>query len=166
MRGIHPIAYIRRQVPEYISSTDSPFPHHNQHHATMYNLSTTPFIRTLTTSVPHALRVLCLASFTPAFILLLIGGIASEKVNPAIGILPLFFSAVYSAMSLVYEKKCTCSAAGLTGTPLHMMLDMLCGIGLLLCLILGWVSMGGRIYDFGWPTILSTYGTTFMIFNG
>lgn len=132
----------------------------------MYNLSTTPFILTLTTSVPHALRVLCLASFTPAFILLLIGGIASEKVNPAIGILPLFFSAVYSAMSLVYEKKCTCSAAGLTGTPLHMMLDMLCGIGLLLCLILGWVSMGGRIYDFGWPTILSTYGTTFMIFNG
>jgi hypothetical protein len=133
----------------------------------MYNLSTTPFIRILTTSVPHALRVLSLASFPPAFIFLLIGGIASGRVNPAIGLLPLFFSSVYSAMSLVYEKKCTCSAAGLTGTPLHMMLDMLCGIGLLFCLVIGWISMGGRLpYVLGWPIVLSTYGTTFMLFNG
>ncbi|KAJ4349548.1 uncharacterized protein N0V89_008164 [Didymosphaeria variabile] len=72
------------------------------------------------TTLPHSLRALSILSFIPAFGLLLACGIVSESVNPAISILPLFFSSLYSAVLLANEKKCGCHAAGLTGTPLHM----------------------------------------------
>ncbi|KAF1966541.1 hypothetical protein BU23DRAFT_560118 [Bimuria novae-zelandiae CBS 107.79] len=121
-------------------------------------------LRILTTSIPHSLRALSIVSFAPAFILLLICGIASSRVNPAIGILPMFFSAAYSSALLANENNCGCRAAGLTGTPLHMVSDMLCGTGLLVCLILGWVSMGSWGYE-GVPLIIGTYGTNFILFN-
>ncbi|KNG50778.1 sugar transporter-like protein [Stemphylium lycopersici] len=89
-----------------------------------------------TKSTPHALRAICLAVFLPAFLVLLIQGIASHRVNPAIGILPLFFSSAYSGLLLANEKKCGCQASGLTGTPIHFLCDVLLGIGLLLCLVL------------------------------
>lgn len=121
-------------------------------------------LRILTASPPHSLRALSIVSFAPAFILLLICGIVSNRVNPAISILPLFFSALYSAVLLANEKTCGCQAAGLTGTPLHMMCDMLCGMPLVVCLILGFVSMGGWDYQAA-GIILGTYGTMFVLFN-
>lgn len=84
----------------------------------------------------HALRAICLAVFPPAFLVLLIQGIVSQDVNPAIGILPLFFSSAFSAVLLANEKKCGCQGSGLTGTPLHLVCDVLLGVGLLVCLIL------------------------------
>jgi hypothetical protein len=113
-------------------------------------------------STPHALRAVSLLSFIPAFPILLIAGIALEQVNPAIGLVPLFFSSLYSAILLSNEKKCGCQASGLTGTPFHFILDFLIGTGLLVCLILSWVFIG-YYRDSG--VVLGVYGTNFMIVN-
>lgn len=113
-------------------------------------------------STPHALRALSLLSFLPAFPVLLIAGIALEQVNPAIGLVPLFFSSLYSAVLLSNEKKCGCAGAGLTGTPFHFILDFMFGTGLLVCLILAWVFIGSE-RDSG--IVLGVYGTNFMILN-
>jgi hypothetical protein len=120
--------------------------------------------RIITPSLAHSLRALSIVGFAPAFLLLFISGLSSSRVNPAICILPLFFSALYSAFLLANEKTCGCQAAGLTGTPLHMMCDVLCGVPLLVCLILGWVSMGSSHWD-PKAIIIGTYGTLFVIFN-
>jgi len=116
-------------------------------------------------STPHALRAISLATFPPAFVILLISGIALKQVNPAIGLVPLFFSSAFAALLLANEKKCGCRAGGLTGTPFHFMLDFLIGTGLLVCLILAWVFMGqnGRRRNGG--IIIGTYGTNFIICN-
>ncbi|KAJ4336328.1 hypothetical protein N0V87_005479 [Didymella glomerata] len=95
-------------------------------------------------STPHALRAVSLLSFIPAFPILLIAGIALEQVNPAIGLVPLFFSSLYSAILLSNEKKCGCQASGLTGTPFHFILDFLIGTGLLI----GGFEFG-KSYSFG-----------------
>ncbi|KAI8931745.1 hypothetical protein NX059_011386 [Plenodomus lindquistii] len=114
-------------------------------------------------STPHALRAISLAVFPPAFLILLIQGIVSEDVNPAIGILPLFFSSAYSALLLANEKKCGCQASGLTGTPIHFICDVVLGLGLLVCLILDWVFMGG--HHCGDAILLGAYGTNFLVCN-
>ncbi|OAL52503.1 hypothetical protein IQ07DRAFT_505682 [Pyrenochaeta sp. DS3sAY3a] len=95
-----------------------------------------------TRSPPHALRAISLATLPLSFLLLLIHGILSGHVNPAIGILPLFFSAAYSALLLANEKKCGCMASGLTGTPVHLAVDLALGAGSFVCLILAWISLG------------------------
>jgi hypothetical protein len=117
-----------------------------------------------TKSAPHALRAISLATFPPAFIILLIQGIAAEAVNPAIGILPLFFSSAFSALLLANEKKCGCQASGLTGTPIHLVFDLMLGIGLLVCLILDWVCMSDGHTGAG-LVVMGTYGTNFLLCN-
>ena len=84
----------------------------------------------------HTLRAISFAVFPPGFLLLLIQGVSSGDVNPAIGIIPIFFSAAFSALLLANEKKCGCQASGLTGTPIHLVFDLLLGVALLVCLIL------------------------------
>jgi hypothetical protein len=115
-------------------------------------------------STAHALRAMCLATFPPAFFILLIQGIASGRVNPAIGILPLFFSAAFSALLLANEKRCGCQASGLTGTPVHLVFDLALGIGLLVCTILAWVNMCHGRGSRG-QVMVGTYGTNFLICN-
>lgn len=115
-------------------------------------------------STPHALRAISLATFPPAFLVLLIAGLALEQVNPAIGLIPLFFSAAYAALLLANEKKCGCQAGGLTGTPFHFILDFVIGTGLLVCLILAWIFMGRHRYRQR-GVMLGTYGTNFLICN-
>ncbi|KAF1850199.1 uncharacterized protein K460DRAFT_300978 [Cucurbitaria berberidis CBS 394.84] len=112
----------------------------------------------------HALRAISLVAFPPAFIILLIQGIISGDVNPAIGILPLFFSSAFSALLLANEKKCGCQASGLTGTPIHLVFDVCLGVGLLVCLILDWVFMDDSHGESG-MVMLGTYGTNFLICN-
>lgn len=114
-------------------------------------------------STPHALRAISLATFPPAFLILLIAGLALEQVNPAIALIPLFFSSAYAALLLSNEKKCGCQAGGLTGTPFHFILDFLIGTGLLTCLILAWIFMRDTWRSHG--VILGTYGTNFIICN-
>ncbi|KAJ4984321.1 hypothetical protein SVAN01_10162 [Stagonosporopsis vannaccii] len=116
-------------------------------------------------STPHALRAITLATFPPAFVILLISGIALKQVNPAIGLVPLFFSAAYAALLLANEKKCGCQAGGLTGTPFHFILDFLIGTGLLVCLILAWIFMGDRWCRRHGGVVIGTYGTNFFICN-
>ena len=112
-------------------------------------------------STPHALRAISLATFPPAFIILLIAGLQLSHVIPAIGLVPLFFSSAYSALLLANERKCGCQAGGLTGTPFHFILDFVIGTALLVCLILAWVLMPG-----GWRgSGIMTYGTNFLICN-
>jgi hypothetical protein len=118
-----------------------------------------------TSSLSHNLRIVSLLTFPPGFLLLLLTGISSSHVNPAIGILPLFFSAAYSGILLAAERKCACKAAGLTGTPWHWVCDFLCGVGLFVCLVLAWVFMG---QGWGWRggnVMLGTYGSVFLIVN-
>ena len=116
-----------------------------------------------TKSTPHALRAISLATFPPAFIILLIQGIIADRVNPAIGILPLFFSSAFATLLLLNERKCGCQANGLTGTPIHLVCDLILGVGLFVCLILDWVFMP-ETYDSG-AIMLGTYGTNFLICN-
>jgi hypothetical protein len=116
-----------------------------------------------TKSVPHALRAIALASFPPGFFILLIQGIVAGRVNPAIGILPLFFSAAFSALLLANERSCGCQASGLAGTPIHLVFDLIIGVGLLVCLILDWVLMTQR--GSREMIMLGTYGTNFLICN-
>lgn len=124
----------------------------------------------VTASTAHTLRAISVITFPPAFIMLFIQGVLSERVNPAIGILPMFFSSAYSLLVLANERKCGCSASGLTGTPLHMLFDILCGIGVLTCLILTWIflprscSWGYSCRDAG-LVMLGTYGTNFLLAN-
>ncbi|KAF2735854.1 hypothetical protein EJ04DRAFT_534003 [Polyplosphaeria fusca] len=119
--------------------------------------------RIITKSVPHSLRAVSVATFPPGFLLLLIHGIAADRVNPAIGLLPLFVSSAYSGLLLAHEKRCGCQNSGLSGTPLHLICDMLLGVGLLVCLILAWVNVPG---DWSGSLImLATYGTNFLITN-
>jgi hypothetical protein len=117
-----------------------------------------------TKSTPHALRALSLATFPPAFLILFIQGIAAHKVNPAIGILPLFFSSAFSALLLANEKKCGCQSSGLTGTLIHLVFDFALGIALLVCLILDWVCLSNGRTRRG-LVVMGTYGTDFLICN-
>ncbi|KAI1559210.1 hypothetical protein PtrEW4_011846, partial [Pyrenophora tritici-repentis] len=100
----------------------------------------------------HTLRAISLAIFPPGFILLFIQGIGSGDVNPAIGIIPFFFSAAYSALLLANEKKCGCQASGLTGTPVHLVFDVLLAAALIVCLIL---NRGNFINNFIEPAGLT-----------
>jgi hypothetical protein len=123
--------------------------------------------RIFTHSLPHTLRAISVVAFLLGFIPLFVVGLASKRVNPAIGILPLFISASYSALLLSIERTCGCRAAGLTGTPIHIVCDLLCGIGLLLCLVLTWAlfpkgywsESNTGMFMFG------TYATNFLIMN-
>jgi hypothetical protein len=117
-----------------------------------------------TKSTPHALRALSLAIFPPAFLVLLIQGVASRNVNPAIGILPLFFSSAFSALLLANEKKCGCQASGLTGTPIHLFFDLTLGIALLVCLIIDWLCLSNGRTPRG-LVMMGTYGTDFLLCN-
>ncbi len=115
-------------------------------------------------STPHALRAISLATFPPAFIILLTSGLALEQVNPAIGLVPLFFSSAFAALLLANERRCGCKAGGLTGTPFHFILDFVIGAGLLVCLILAWVFVGAR-RSRRHGIMLGTYGTNFLMCN-
>jgi hypothetical protein len=52
----------------------------------------------------------------------------------------------------------------LTGTPIHLVFDLVLGIGLLVCLILDWVCLSNSYADRG-LVMLGTYGTNFLICN-
>ncbi|KAF2472604.1 uncharacterized protein BDR25DRAFT_259075 [Lindgomyces ingoldianus] len=120
-------------------------------------------MRIITKSISHTLRAISVVTFPPGFLFLLIQGIASGRVNPAIGILPLFCSSAFSAFLLYNERKCGCQSSGLTGTPIHFVADFLLGIGLLVCLILAWVFLP-HSYD-GGMVMLGTYCTNFLGVN-
>lgn len=93
-----------------------------------------------TKSTPHTLRALSILSFPPAFLILLIQGIISARVLPALGILPLFFSSAFAALLLANERKCGCQSSGLSGTPIHLVFDVLLAAALLTLLILTWAT--------------------------
>ncbi|KAF2124022.1 hypothetical protein P153DRAFT_303286 [Dothidotthia symphoricarpi CBS 119687] len=113
----------------------------------------------------HALRAISLATFPLGFLFLFIQGVACHTANPAIGILPLFFSSAFSALLLANERKCGCQASGLTGTPIHLVADLILGAWLLVCLILDWVLMGRGRCNKKTELMLGTYGTNFLICN-
>jgi hypothetical protein len=117
-----------------------------------------------TRSRAHTLRALSLASFPPAFIMFLTQGILSNQVNPAMGLLPLSISSTYSAFLLANEKKCGCNSSGLTGTPIHLVFDLVASIGLTICLILTWVYLPHSNAD-GGLVMLGTYCSNFLVGN-
>jgi len=116
-----------------------------------------------TKSTAHTLRALSILTFPPAFLILLIQGILSGRVLPALGILPLFFSSAFAALLLANEKRCGCQSSGLSGTPIHLVFDVLLGAALLVLLILTWIFLSKN--HNGDLVMLGTYGTNFLIFN-
>lgn len=114
-------------------------------------------------SKTHTLRAIAVMTFPPAFLLLFIAGVTANRVNPAIGILPLFFSSAFNAFLLANENQCGCSSSGLTGTPIHLVFDLLLGIGVLVCIILTWIFLPNA-YN-GQDVMLGTYCTNFLITN-
>jgi hypothetical protein len=116
-----------------------------------------------TKSLPHTLRAISVLTFPPGFLLLFVSGITAHRVNPAIGIIPLFFSSAFSALLLANEKQCGCQSSGLAGTPIHLVFDLLLGVGLLVCLILTWVFLP-RSWN-GSDVMLGTYCTGFLGLN-
>jgi amino acid permease len=121
-------------------------------------------IKIFTKSTAHTLRAISVVTFPPAFFLLLIQGIVSHRVNPAISILPLFFSACFGLLLLANERKCGCQSSGLNGTPIHLFFDILIGIGLLVCLILTWVCLPeGYVSERN--IMFGTYCTNFIAIN-
>lgn len=123
-------------------------------------------LKIFTKSVAHTLRAISIITFPPAFLLLLISGITSGRVNPSISILPLFFSSAFSVFLLAHEKKCGCQSSGLTGTPIHLIVDFTLGIALLTCLILTWILLPQDHYDINMRDVmLGTYCTNFIGVN-
>lgn len=154
----------RDTISLYYQFPTVPPPHRDTRHTTTSTNMPALLTTHLPAPSPHSLRALSILSFPPAFVLLLTSGIISGHVNPSISLLPLFFSAAYAAILLANSRRCGCPASGLTGTPVHMMCDMLCAGPLLVCLILGWVSMGQRYRDAA-GVILGSYGSVFVGFN-
>ncbi|KAF2758067.1 hypothetical protein EJ05DRAFT_528538 [Pseudovirgaria hyperparasitica] len=113
-------------------------------------------------------RTLCLATFPPALLLLILHGILSESVNPALGLIPLAFSALLSAAILHSAQQqqsrrscnCNCNGGSLAGHPAVLIADVLAATGLLLEWILTLVFMP----RWAWP-MLGTYCTWFLLLN-
>ncbi|KAF2202819.1 hypothetical protein GQ43DRAFT_297924 [Delitschia confertaspora ATCC 74209] len=118
--------------------------------------------RIITSSPTHTLRAISVLTFPPAFLLLLVQGIASRRVNPAIGLIPLAFSSAFSTFLLYNEKRCGCQSSGLTG-PIHLVADAILGVGLLVCLILTWVNLPRHWA--GSQIMFGTYCSNFLLVN-
>jgi len=120
----------------------------------------------------HTLRMLCVATFPLAFIFLLVHGIVSKCLVPSIGLVPLFLSSIYSAFLLYNDRAYGGGQSGvLSGTPLHLLIDLLLSLGLLAVLILSWIFVpkewaGGRKCWRGAGFVMfGTYCTVFMMVN-
>ena len=119
----------------------------------------------------HTLRALCIVTFPFAFVFLLVHGIVSKHVVPAIGLVPMFLSVIYSAFLLYNDKTFGGDAGVLSGTPLHLLLDLMLACGLLAVLILSWIFVPrgySRNYwdsrQGGW-VMFGTYATVWMMVN-
>jgi hypothetical protein len=106
----------------------------------------------------YTLRATCLVDFFPGITILLVQGILSKEVVPAIGILPLFFSAILGCFLISRAAMVKCNCQGLEGHPATLVVDMLIGIGLMVVVIITWVKMKDWV-------MLGTYGTVFLIIN-
>ncbi|KAF2145100.1 uncharacterized protein K452DRAFT_284483 [Aplosporella prunicola CBS 121167] len=116
------------------------------------------------------LRRLPLFAFPPAFALLLAHGIVSRRVFPALGLAPLGYSALLSAVllwcGLTYSPALGSPTSSVGAALVVFILDaVLAGMNLAF-LIVSWVDMPN---DWRWGRkdliVLGTYGTVFMILD-
>jgi hypothetical protein len=157
-----------RNIPHPVAEYNEPWRAQYSTSRSSRSLPLTPYGKNTVPTHSHA-HVRCLTAcsaisvvtFPPGFLFLLIHGIVSENVHPAIGIVPLCFSAVFSLFLLANEKQCGCQRSGLSGTPVHLVFDVLLGVGHLTCLILTWIFLGQSRYDE--CVMFGTYCTWFLI---
>ncbi|KND87669.1 hypothetical protein TOPH_07670 [Tolypocladium ophioglossoides CBS 100239] len=118
-----------------------------------------------TTAAPgsRALRRICLFGFPLGFVLLLVHGIVSRKVVPALGLVPMAGSALLGAL-LVYREKKARPVQGVLAFVVFVA-DVALALMHLGMLIPTWVTMTrDRWYDRP-LVILGTYGTLFLVLD-
>lgn len=109
------------------------------------------------------LRQLTILSFPPAFILLLIHGIAAEIAFPALGLLPLAASALLGAL-ILHRDQFAAAGSPIQSLSSHnvFIADVTSAVFLLAFLVPSWIMLT----DAPSPLIvLGTYGTVFMMLN-
>lgn len=110
------------------------------------------------------LRRVTILSFVPAFIILLIHGIASSWAFPALGILPLAVSTVLGALLLHRDRVAALGSPIQALSPGNILYaDAALAVWYFLFLIPTWVFLP-RPSDEG-LIILGTYGSVFLIVN-
>ncbi|KAF2650562.1 hypothetical protein K491DRAFT_608527 [Lophiostoma macrostomum CBS 122681] len=117
---------------------------------------------TATKSGKHTLRVVSALGFPPAFLFLLLHGIFDEQVFPALVLVPMALSSVYSFVLLSGKNKDGSQQFAMTGTRTHFILEFSLGLGLIAFLIPGWISLAS---SWRGNVMLGTYGTVFPMAN-
>lgn len=109
------------------------------------------------------LRKTTILVFPPAFILCLIHGIISGIAVPALGLIPLFGSAILGSF-LMYRDQITFSGSPISLTRAHVCAcDFLLGVVLLIILIISWIVVTDS-WDRG-AIMLGTYATVPLMMN-
>lgn len=118
------------------------------------------------------LRKTCIFSFSPSFIILLIHGILTESPFPATGLIPLFFSALYSD---ICRRQASANARRTTGLSKsqsaigHPLVDLIFAAAILPFLIVSWVYDMGDKWERWWSQpsliVLGTYGSVGLLYN-
>ncbi|KAK8045915.1 hypothetical protein PG996_013979 [Apiospora saccharicola] len=117
-------------------------------------------------SVHAFLRRIAIAQYLFAWILLLAHGIAAEMALPALGLIPLTFSALLSGLLLHRDAL---SAAGSPIQTLSAQNVMFCDLAIaglqLLVLVFSWIDLSNEWRHSMSQTILGTYGTVFLMLD-
>ncbi|OJD39882.1 nucleosome binding protein [Diplodia corticola] len=114
------------------------------------------------------LRRVTIFTFPPAFLLLLVHGIASNRPFPALGLLPLAGSAILGCLILYHDRVVGSGSSIQRPTTSNIFFaDVLLAIMLLAILIASWVTLTKNLwrYDNGSLIILGTYCTVFLLVN-
>jgi hypothetical protein len=121
--------------------------------------------KTAAKSGKHTLRVISALGFPPTFLFLLLHGIFAEQVFPALVLVPMALSSLYSFVLLSSKKKDGSEQYAMSGSRAQFIVDFLLGFGLIAFLVPGWVCLAsGWRMDVG-DIMLGTYGTVFPMLN-
>ncbi|KAF2843654.1 hypothetical protein M501DRAFT_994654 [Patellaria atrata CBS 101060] len=149
-------------IPTASSTTSETWSHirsiSNHTHSLSTKSSTMPSQQSPPLSLPRALRYLTLYAFPPGFILAFLHGIIAGQAVPALGIIPLVFSALI-AMYLLHRNQISYGGSPIQLSPLNILvLDFVLVILYLVLLIISWIVLTEFYRDNG-QIILGTYAT-------
>lgn len=119
---------------------------------------------TITPHVSLLIRKATVFTFPPAFIICLVHGLVSQIPVPALGLIPMFFSALLGAF-LMYRDQITFGGSPITLTKANVLFaDLTLGVSLLVILILSWIFVPVHRYH-GGEVMLGTYATVPLMAN-
>ncbi|KAF2095903.1 hypothetical protein NA57DRAFT_78678 [Rhizodiscina lignyota] len=118
----------------------------------------------LTPHLTFFLRKTTVFTFPPALILCVVHGIVAECAVPALGLIPLFASAVLGAF-LMYRDKIAFSGSPISLTRAHVCLsDFGLGVALIAILIPSWIFVP-QCWQHRGDIMLGTYATVPLMIN-